>query len=127
MQHAFRIAAAADIDPQGGVAVTREIGMGQRVERCRAVVLAVGDVFDDRGNRIGLGVLGQPQPGGEARPVGERNAEVQDLAYLVGELMARGHRVSLDGRELRVSSIAGSGPPDGDPDPLNPALRLTRA
>ena len=96
-----------------------EIGMGQRVERGGSVALAVGDVFDDRRNRMALGILRQPKSGGEARPVGERNAEVQDLASFMGKRVARGHGIPPEGRGRNASSVAGSGSPEGSPDPLN--------
>ena len=51
-QQARRFAAAANVDANAGVAVTGQIGMGQRVPLVGAVALAVGQIFQDRRNRI---------------------------------------------------------------------------
>jgi hypothetical protein len=79
-QHAVRVAAPAHVHPHGRVAVAGEIGVKKRVSCRRSVALAVGDVLQNRRHRVGLGVLGEPDPRGEAAPVSERDPRVADLA-----------------------------------------------
>jgi hypothetical protein len=79
-KHALGFAAAADVDAYRGVAVAREVRMGERVALTRAVTLAVGQILQQRGHRIRLGVLGQPDAGGESRAVLQRDRRVLDLA-----------------------------------------------
>ena len=61
-------AAAADVDPHAGIAVAGQIGMGERVALIGAVALAVGQILQDRRHRILLGILRQPDAGGELVP-----------------------------------------------------------
>ena len=67
------LAVAAHVDADAGIAVAGEIGVGEGVAPGRAVALAVGQVFEDRRHRVALGVLRQPDAGGEAGAV--RRAE----------------------------------------------------
>ncbi len=69
----------------GGIAVPGEIRMGERIALIRAVALAVGQVLQQRGHRVGLGILGQPDARGEPRAVLQRDRRVLDLADRAGE------------------------------------------
>ena len=84
-KHALGFAAAADVDTHRGVAVAREVRMGQRIALMRAVALAVGQILQQRGHRVGVGVLGQPDAGGEPRAVLQRDRRVLDLADRAGK------------------------------------------
>ena len=59
--------------------------MGQRIALVRAVVLAVGQILQQRGHRIGFGVLGQPDARSEPRAVLQRDRRVLDLADRAGK------------------------------------------
>ena len=82
-----RLAAAAHVDAHGRVAVAGEVRLADGVARGGAVVLAVGEVLEDRRHRIGLGVAWQPDARPEARPVGELDPRVLDLADGPGQLV----------------------------------------
>ena len=62
-QEAVGFAGAAHIDAQAGVAVAGEVGVDDGVAVGGAVALAVGQVFEDRRHRVGLGVVRQPDAG----------------------------------------------------------------
>ena len=81
MEQAVRLAATALVHTQHGVAVSREVGVARLVARCRAVALPVGDVLEDRRDRVALGVLWQPDARAKARAVRERDPRVVDRAH----------------------------------------------
>ena len=85
------VAAPAQVEPQAAEAVAGQVGVLRLVADRGAVALAVRDGLEDRGHRVGLGVLGPPQPGGEPRAVGERDPQVLDQADAAGELGADLH------------------------------------
>src|SRR3954452_13180693 len=55
--------------------------MCQRVPFIGAVALAVWEILQDRGNRISLRVVRQPNPGGQRRAVLQRDQRVLDDTY----------------------------------------------
>src|SRR5262249_28765834 len=57
-QQATRLAATAKIDANAGVAVAGQIGMRERVPLVSPVALAIGEIFQDRGNRVLLASSG---------------------------------------------------------------------
>ena len=59
-EHAIRVPAPAHVDPHAGVAVSRDVGMGQRVPLRREVAPAVGEVLEDCRHGVGPGVDRQP-------------------------------------------------------------------
>ena len=79
------------VDAHGRIAVAGEPGVHERVAGRRAVVLAVGDVLEDRRHRVGLGVVGQPDAGRQAGAVGERDPGVGDRAHAALEVGADAH------------------------------------
>ncbi len=86
-QHALGFAAAPQVHPDGGVAMTGRVGMHGLVARRGAVALAIGDVFQD-GRDGGLaGIFGQPGARGQAGTVREGNPGVLDLANLARQLI----------------------------------------
>ena len=72
------VAAAAQVDPDAGVAVPGEVPVPGGVAGGGAVALAVRHGVQDRRHRIALGVLGQPHARGEPATVGERDPQVLD-------------------------------------------------
>ena len=100
-QQAIGLAGAAHIDADGCVAVRGEIAVHRLVATTRAVALAVGDIFEDRRDRGR--VVGQPEAGGEAGAVGERDEEVFDHAQVATpSLRAKRSNPSLRDRALTV-------------------------
>ena len=77
---AVAVPRAPHVHPDGRVAEAGEVGLALGVANGRSVGLAVREVLEDRRHRVVLGVLGQPDPRGEARPVGEVEPGVLDLA-----------------------------------------------
>jgi hypothetical protein len=73
-----RVAAAAQVDPHGRVAVADEVGVVARVAAGHRVALAVREVLEDRRDRIGLGVLREPDARGEPPSVADRDPGVVD-------------------------------------------------
>ncbi len=88
------IARAPQVDAHAGEPASREVRVHPCVARGGRVVLAVGDVLEDRRNRIGLGVLGEPQSRREPRPVRQRDPDpVDPLDGSEGASGAVGHGV----------------------------------
>jgi hypothetical protein len=85
VDHPFAFAAAADVDAQAGIAVTRQIAVQPLVAASRAVMLAIGQVFQDR--RVAAGG-GAPQLGRQPGAVGQRDEEVLDHLDPMGEFAA---------------------------------------
>jgi hypothetical protein len=56
-QQARRFAAASKVDANSGVAVPGKVWMSQRIPLVRAVALAIGQILEDRRNRIPFGIL----------------------------------------------------------------------
>ncbi len=79
-QQSVRFTAAANIDTNGRIAVRGEPGMRQRIALPSAAALAVRQVFQDRRNRVLLGVFWQPNPGRQSGSVGERDPGILDFA-----------------------------------------------
>ena len=76
---AVGLAVAAHVDPDAGVAVAGEVGVGQLVTVGRTVALAIGDVLQDAGHRLALGVHRQPDPRRQSAAVRHGNPGVLDL------------------------------------------------
>ena len=95
----FGIAIAAHVDADAGIAVAGEIGMGQRIARGRAVALAVGQMLDDGGNLVGVGIVRQPDAGRQRAAVAHLDADVGIFDELAGKF-----RDGLHGRTHRFSS-----------------------
>ena len=98
---AVAFAGTAHVDADGGVAEAGDVRLAPRVAHCRAVALPVREVLEDRRNRVGLGVVGEPDAGGDARPVGEVEPGVLDLPYAARELGA-------DDRHYAMRSVTDS-------------------
>ena len=75
---AIGVAGSAHVDPHPGIAVSCKPVVVHVVARRGGIALAVGDVFEDRGDRPLLGALRQPQLGREAAAVGERYPRMLD-------------------------------------------------
>ena len=60
--------------------------MGQRIALIGAVALAVGQILEDRRNRILLSVLRQPDAGSQSRAVPQRDQRMLDLAHGAGKV-----------------------------------------
>ena len=81
-QHAVGFAAAAHVDAHRRHSRGRRSRDASAASRGgRAVALAIGQVFEDRRHRVGLGVLGQPDPRRQPAAVPERDEDVLDLAH----------------------------------------------
>ncbi len=80
LEHTFRLAGPAQIGAHAGIAVSREIGMRDRIPHGLEVPLAVGDKLENGRHRIPLGAFGQPDAGGEPDAVGQRDPHVLQLA-----------------------------------------------
>ena len=74
------------VDPDAGIAVAGEIGMGQVVALRRAVALAIGQVFQDRRHGLLLRIGRQPDARRQAAAVRQRDEQIFDLAHLAREL-----------------------------------------
>ncbi len=116
----------AQVQPHHRIAVPGQIGLHRGVAQHRVIVLAVGDVFEDRGNGRLLGPLRHPDARCKARAVRHRHRGVQDLAHLVGKLRHDPHGpppplVGARGRPLSPGTEAVEGP--GDKRPAGAAAR----
>ena len=85
-EHAVGLAGPAHVHPHGRVAVACEVRLALGVAEDRPVGLAVGEVLEHGGHRVVLGVLRQPDPRGEPRPVGQVEPGVLDLPNAAGEV-----------------------------------------
>ena len=73
LEDAVGLPGAALIHAHHRVAVTGDVGKLARVAHGGAVIQAVGQILDDGRHRIGVGVLGQPDTGGEPAAVCQRD------------------------------------------------------
>src|SRR5215472_9171264 len=80
-QQATRLAATAKIDANAGVAVAGEIRMRLRVPLVGPIALAVGEILEDRRDRVLFGVIGQPDAGRQRRAVLQRDQRMLDNAH----------------------------------------------
>ena len=94
-EDAVRVPAAAHVDPDAGVAVPGDVGMGQRVPLRGEVAPAVGEVLEDGGHGVGPGVRGEPHSRREPRPVLERDPDRVEPLDRPRERGHRGHGVGL--------------------------------
>ena len=88
---ALGVARAADVDAHGRVAMAGEIGLRDRVAIDGAVAQPIGQIFEHGWHRVALGVLGQPDPRGEADAVGHRDPLRRDLADGTGKIADMSH------------------------------------
>ena len=75
-EHPLGIAAAAQVDPDARVSVSREVGVVDRVPHRGEVALSVRDELEDGGDGVQVGRLRPPDPSGEAGAVCQRDAEL---------------------------------------------------
>ena len=85
LHDAVGIAIAAHVDAHTGVTVASQIGVRQGITHDSAVALAVGQVFQNGGNRMLVGIHRQPHAGGKAGAVGQGNESVGNLFDLARE------------------------------------------
>ena len=115
-EEAVGLAAATDVHPHAGVAVTREPGHLLVVAGDRAVVEPVGHGLEHRGHRIGVGVVGQPDPRGQPGAVAHGDEETR--------ADGRGARKRGDGEGVwstagkRSQKPVGRAASAGRPDPV---------
>jgi hypothetical protein len=72
----IRVARAAHVDADRGIALFGKEPVHGFVAAARAVPLAIGNVLEDCRDGVRLGTLRPPQPRGEPRPVAERDPEI---------------------------------------------------
>ena len=90
---AFAVTRTAHINPNPGVTVPSEIGMGQVIALHRPVTFAIRQVFKDRRYRIVLGILRQPNPRSQPGAIGHGNPRIVDLAHLARKFGFDGNRL----------------------------------
>ena len=120
VEQAVGLPGAAQVHPQRGVPVPREVHVARPVARRRAVALAVGDVLEDRRDRVALGVLGKPDAGAEPGAVRHRDPHVVDRAHGAREVAHHAHQ-----RIGAPSSSSACSPSPGAGRPLAPARPST--
>ena len=81
LEHALRVARAAQVDARARKSARGEVGVHLRVAWRRRVVLPVRDVLEDRGDGSGLAAVGEPQPRGQPRAVARRDPDVVDAVH----------------------------------------------
>ena len=86
LQQPVGFAGAAHVDAKAGIAIAGEIGMGEMIALRRAVALAIGQIFQDRGNRLLLRIGRQPDARRQAAAVRERDKQILDLPHLARKL-----------------------------------------
>ena len=84
-QDAVGVAGAPHVHPDAGIAMAGDVRMHVRVAEGRDVPPPVGDVLEDRGNRVLLRVPRYPHPRRQPEPAGQRDPEGLDLADLARE------------------------------------------
>ena len=89
---AVRLAGAAHVDPHRRVAEPRDVRLPARIANRGPVHLAVREELEDRGDRICLGILRQPDAGRQAAAVGQRQPGVFDLPERARKLGPGRHR-----------------------------------
>ena len=104
-QQAVRIAGAAHVDADGGIAMPGEVGMHLPVAQHRSVPSPIGQVFEDGRHRALQGIDGQPKRRGEPGAVGKRDPLGRDGAYLAREGFSDGD-VHGEPRRCRAASLA---------------------
>ena len=123
LEDPVRLATAAEVDAHAGVAARRPVRVDDGIAGGHAVAQPVGHGLQDGRYRVGLGVGRQPDAGGEARAVAQRDPHVVQLADLAKHFVALGHRRPprrLRGRArvYRAAPVDGNGaaprpPPHG--------------
>ena len=68
-----------------------EVRMGELVTGGGSVSLSIRKVFENRRNRVGLGILWKPYPSCQTAAVGERDEEVLDFANGAGKRLDHFH------------------------------------
>ncbi len=85
---ALGIAGAGNVDPRRGIAVGREPHMLAVVAQPRSVAAAIGQVFEDAGDRVLRGILRQEQARRQLSAAADRNPGQLDILDLVAEELA---------------------------------------
>jgi hypothetical protein len=84
-QHAARLAAASNVDANARVTVAGQIRMRHRVPLVGPVAFAVGEILQDRRNRVLLGIVRQPDASRQRRTVLQRYQRVLNDAHAAGK------------------------------------------
>ena len=93
VQHqAFGVASAADVHAHRRVAVSGQVGLGDRITVAGAVAPPVRQVFEHGRYRVGLGIHRQPDACGEPGAIGHRNPLRHDFPCGMRELRDGFHR-----------------------------------
>ena len=85
LENTLGFAGTPDVHPHGSIAVTGIPRVGQFIAVTGAVTLAVGQVLEDRRNRLVSGVLRQPDAGRQPGAVRQFNPRVLDDLDPVGK------------------------------------------
>src|SRR6185295_2397460 len=93
-KEAVRLARAADVHAQHRVTVPGEVRVPGLVAAGRAVALAIGEVLEDGGDRVVLGVLGEPDPRAQPDAVGQRDPDVVHHPHRARQVFHDLHRGS---------------------------------
>ena len=91
LEHAVRLAAAAQVHAHAGVAARGPVRVDEDVARGHAVAEPVGHRLEDAGHGVGLRIHRQPHASREPRPVAQRDPDVVQLPDLAKLLVALGH------------------------------------
>ena len=102
-QDTIGIAAAAHVDANAGVAVAREVRMVDPVAASRDVAFAVGDVLDNCGHGMLLGILGHPHARSHPRAIRQRDPDVLDRPHGTGQRRYVTHGFSSNGSRSAAS------------------------
>ncbi len=94
-QNAVGLAAADHVHAHAGIAVAGEVGVVDLVAPAGQIALAVGQIFENRGNGVVARILGHPEPGRQAPPVRKRDPGMFVASDGVGELRDFPHVVSF--------------------------------
>jgi hypothetical protein len=92
VENAVAVTRATDIDTHARVAETGIVGMGIGVPLGGSVTLAIGQILEDRRNRVILRIDWQPDLGSEPRAILQRNKHVAHDLDLARIVLADGHR-----------------------------------
>ena len=82
------VAVAAHVDADAGIPVASKVGMCQFIARDCAITFAVGEMLQNRGNRVFLSILRQPDPRRQLHPVGHHDALVRPFDNLARKICA---------------------------------------
>ena len=99
------VARAANVQPDAGIAMPRQIAVHRMIATARALAFAVGQIFQNGGNCVGG--VGQPQRRCQANTVGHRDEDILHQPHGKGKV---GHDPWQGGPpSLLVNHITGTG------------------